>query len=239
MPLCRSSKRWPPACRSRARTWATCASMLAEANVPFVDRLDDAALAASLERLLADAALRQRIGMANCGKACRDFDQTRMFRCLRRAAAWRERGRAWSDRRAPPSQRRLCRRIDAARDRAGPCDRRAVRSPGGLAAGTGCGDATIAPGITRPAGEGGSALRHPRVPIASAGGLSEFYTGRPARCGIRAVRTAPRLPGWIGSGREIAAASSDAIGVFCLRPCWTPGRRGGAASSGVLVQYQT
>ncbi len=54
-------------------------AMLAEDNTPYVGALDDASLAASLTALLADPALRARLGAANLVKARRDFDQAAMF----------------------------------------------------------------------------------------------------------------------------------------------------------------
>ncbi len=62
-------------------------SMVAEANAQFVTRLDDAALAAALRRLLADPALRREVGVANRAKAHRDFDQAAMFAA--HGALWR------------------------------------------------------------------------------------------------------------------------------------------------------
>lgn len=55
-------------------------NMLAEANAAFVTRLDESELAAALAGLLADPALRHRIGQANRDKACREFDRAAMFR---------------------------------------------------------------------------------------------------------------------------------------------------------------
>lgn len=61
--------------------------MVAEANVPHVTRLDDAALAGALATLLADPGARRRIGLANHAKAGRDFDQAAMFAAY--GALWR------------------------------------------------------------------------------------------------------------------------------------------------------
>lgn len=60
--------------------------MLAEANLPFVVRRDDAALSEALERLLRQPDLRRAIGAANRAKAKRDYDENRMFRA--HAALW-------------------------------------------------------------------------------------------------------------------------------------------------------
>jgi len=57
----------------------TC-SVLADANAPYVTALDDAALAAGLRALLAQAGLRRALGAANRAKAERDFNQDAMFR---------------------------------------------------------------------------------------------------------------------------------------------------------------
>lgn len=54
-------------------------AMLAAKNAPFLAACDDAALAAALRPLLADAALRQQIGQANRAKAEQDYDQEKMF----------------------------------------------------------------------------------------------------------------------------------------------------------------
>jgi len=54
-------------------------TMLAPENASFIGPLDDAALAASLLRLLLDPGLRQSIGAANRAKAARDYDQETMF----------------------------------------------------------------------------------------------------------------------------------------------------------------
>jgi glycosyltransferase involved in cell wall biosynthesis len=54
-------------------------AMLAEANAPWVGPRDDAALAASLAALLADAQLRAHTGAANRARALASFDQERMF----------------------------------------------------------------------------------------------------------------------------------------------------------------
>lgn len=61
--------------------------MLAAENAPFVTALDDAALAAAIRALVADAALRRRLGAANLRKARRDFDQAAMFAAY--DALWR------------------------------------------------------------------------------------------------------------------------------------------------------
>ena len=61
--------------------------MLTPENVPYVTRLDDAALAAALAGLMADPDLCLRIGAANLAKARRDFDQSAMFAA--HAALWR------------------------------------------------------------------------------------------------------------------------------------------------------
>jgi glycosyltransferase involved in cell wall biosynthesis len=53
--------------------------MVAEANLPHVTRLDDAALAGALSALIAGPGSRRRIGLANRAKAARDFDQAAMF----------------------------------------------------------------------------------------------------------------------------------------------------------------
>ena len=62
-------------------------AMLAEANAPFVGRLDAADLTRSLTALLGDPALRTRIGAANQAKARAEFDQAAMFRAY--GALWR------------------------------------------------------------------------------------------------------------------------------------------------------
>ena len=54
-------------------------AMLAPANLPHIAALEDAALAAALRPLLVDAALRERLGMANRAKAEQDYDQETMF----------------------------------------------------------------------------------------------------------------------------------------------------------------
>jgi len=54
-------------------------TMLAPENASFIGPLDDAALAASLLRLLRDPCLRQSTGAANRAKAARDYDQETMF----------------------------------------------------------------------------------------------------------------------------------------------------------------
>lgn len=55
-------------------------AMLAPENLPNLAAKDDAALAAALRPLLADAALRARLGAANRAKAERDYDEENMFR---------------------------------------------------------------------------------------------------------------------------------------------------------------
>ena len=55
------------------------ADMVAPENRAFVAPLTDAALADSLRMLMADAALRQRLGMANHAKVVRDYDEQAMF----------------------------------------------------------------------------------------------------------------------------------------------------------------
>lgn len=67
-------------------------AMLAAENAPFVGRLDDSDLAGALTRLLADPALRVRIGAANQAKARAEFDQAAMFRAY--DALWRNDGPA-------------------------------------------------------------------------------------------------------------------------------------------------
>ena len=62
-------------------------SMLAEPNRSFVGKLYEFELARSLAALLADPALRGRLGQANRAKAEREFDQASMFRAY--AAVWR------------------------------------------------------------------------------------------------------------------------------------------------------
>jgi glycosyltransferase involved in cell wall biosynthesis len=54
------------------------AIMLAPENRPFVSPLDDAALAVSMARLLADPALRTRIGAANAARARTEYDEAAM-----------------------------------------------------------------------------------------------------------------------------------------------------------------
>ena len=56
------------------------AAMLAEPNRPFVTAPDDGALATALAALLADPALRDRLGVANRGRAEAEYDQEQMFR---------------------------------------------------------------------------------------------------------------------------------------------------------------
>jgi glycosyltransferase involved in cell wall biosynthesis len=53
--------------------------MVAEENLPHIVTPDDAALAGALANLVADPEARRRIGLANLGKARRDFDQAGMF----------------------------------------------------------------------------------------------------------------------------------------------------------------
>lgn len=55
------------------------AIMLAEPNRPYVTAVDDGALAAAIAGLLADAALRQRIGSANAAKARAEYDEAAMI----------------------------------------------------------------------------------------------------------------------------------------------------------------
>lgn len=55
-------------------------AMLSEPNLPYLAAKDDAALAAALRPLLADAALRATLGAANRAKAERDYDEETMFR---------------------------------------------------------------------------------------------------------------------------------------------------------------
>jgi glycosyltransferase involved in cell wall biosynthesis len=54
--------------------------MVGEANRPFLCARDDAALAAALRPLLADAALRRRVGEVNRAKAEHDYDELTMFK---------------------------------------------------------------------------------------------------------------------------------------------------------------
>ena len=54
--------------------------MVAAENLPYLTPLSDEGLAAAIERLLADAAMRARIGAANRRKAREEYDQERMFR---------------------------------------------------------------------------------------------------------------------------------------------------------------
>jgi glycosyltransferase involved in cell wall biosynthesis len=54
-------------------------AMLAPENLPYLATREDAALAAALRPLLADAALRRRLGAANRAKAERDYDEETMF----------------------------------------------------------------------------------------------------------------------------------------------------------------
>ncbi len=54
--------------------------MLDAANHPFVVPCDDAAFAAVLARLIADPALRRRLGEANRAKVARDYDQRDMIK---------------------------------------------------------------------------------------------------------------------------------------------------------------
>jgi glycosyltransferase involved in cell wall biosynthesis len=54
-------------------------AMLAPENLPNLAARDDAALAAALRPLLADASLRARLGAANRAKAERDYDEETMF----------------------------------------------------------------------------------------------------------------------------------------------------------------
>jgi glycosyltransferase involved in cell wall biosynthesis len=59
------------------------AAMVSEENRAFITPLDDAALATAIASLVGDRALRQRVGMANHGKAVAEFGQARMI------SAWR------------------------------------------------------------------------------------------------------------------------------------------------------
>ncbi len=68
------------------------ALMLASENAPFVGKLEDADLAASLTALLTDSSLRARIGAANQAKARAEFDEAAMFRAY---------GALWHNDRAP------------------------------------------------------------------------------------------------------------------------------------------
>ena len=61
--------------------------MVAEANGPFITRLNDTALADALAGLIANPAVRRRIGSANQAKAEHDFDQAAMFAA--HGALWR------------------------------------------------------------------------------------------------------------------------------------------------------
>lgn len=61
--------------------------MVAEANGPFITRLNDTTLADALAALIADPAVRRRIGSANRAKAEQDFDQAAMFAA--HGALWR------------------------------------------------------------------------------------------------------------------------------------------------------
>jgi len=61
--------------------------MVTPDNADLITPKDDAALAAALMRLSADAGYRQRIGLANLAKAERDFGQTAMFAA--HGALWR------------------------------------------------------------------------------------------------------------------------------------------------------
>lgn len=64
------------------------AGMVAKENSPFVVAPGDtAALAAALERLAGDAALRQRIGAANAVRARRDYDERAMLAAYRQVYA--------------------------------------------------------------------------------------------------------------------------------------------------------
>lgn len=55
------------------------ASMLADANRPFVTAVDEQAFAGAVNGLLRDPALRQSVGAQNRAKAERDYDQETMF----------------------------------------------------------------------------------------------------------------------------------------------------------------
>ncbi|HEY0185522.1 MAG TPA: glycosyltransferase [Rhodopila sp.] len=85
--------------------------MVAEANGPYLTALDDAAMAAALQALIADPDARRRIGLANLVKARRDFDQAAMFAA--HGALWRGEpavgcpgghGASWPDRYCPKPQ---------------------------------------------------------------------------------------------------------------------------------------
>lgn len=67
-------------------------TMLGPENVPFVVPCDEAALAAVLQRLLTDPALRRRLGDANRTKAVRDYDRSAMFEAWRGLFDGRRRG---------------------------------------------------------------------------------------------------------------------------------------------------
>ncbi len=62
-------------------------AMLSAENAPFVCKLQEADLTRSLSALVADPALRTRIGAANQAKARAEFDQAAMFRAY--GALWR------------------------------------------------------------------------------------------------------------------------------------------------------
>jgi glycosyltransferase involved in cell wall biosynthesis len=72
------------------------ASMVAEPNAPFiVTPGDNRALAGALERLAADASLRQAIGVANQTRARKEFEETRMIERYK-ALYWGLMGRSFA-----------------------------------------------------------------------------------------------------------------------------------------------
>jgi glycosyltransferase involved in cell wall biosynthesis len=72
------------------------ASMVAEPNAPFIVAPgDDRALAGALERLAADASLRQAIGVANQTRARKEFEETRMIERYK-ALYWGLMGRSFA-----------------------------------------------------------------------------------------------------------------------------------------------
>jgi len=68
--------------------------MVAAENVPYLVAPSDEHLAGAIEMLLADAALRDRIGAANRRKAQAEYDQERMFRAYAAIFQGDEEGRA-------------------------------------------------------------------------------------------------------------------------------------------------